>query len=365
MKKFLLPALALIGSVALSNAASDVVIKFDGKPSGDTLLLQRATVENLINARSRKDLKITTDTIVLKGNQAKVAIAQDANYRYNLVLPSRKSLDFYTMPGENLEVTVKSENPFEYTVYGSEMMNGLTQLQLAQAPLEEEARLIQSGQKKDATMEDLMNRYRKIFTDYIDANPASPASVFALMNLDGQQFLDYQKKLDNALASNMLYPMLLQRAERVKKGIEAEKLRDQLSNGSTPAPDFSLPDLEGKNVSLSQFKGKWVILDFWGSWCGWCIKGFPALKEAYKKYDGKLEIIGIDCGDSEDAWKNAIKKFQLPWVHVYNSEQAGVDKMYGIQGFPTKLIVDPQGKIVDITTGEDPSFFERLDNLMK
>ena len=360
MKNFLLPALALIGSVALSNATSDVIIKFDGKPSGDTLLLQRATVENLINARSRKDLKITTDTIILKDNQVKVPIAQDANYRYNLVLPSRKSLDFYTMPGENLEVTVKSENPLEYTVYGSEMMNGLTQLQLAQAPLEDEARLIQSGQKKDATMEDLLNRYRKIFTDYIDANPASPASVFALMNLDGQQFLDYQKKLDSALASNMLYPMLLQRAERVKKGIEAEKLRDQLSNGSTPAPDFSLPDLEGKNVSLSQFKGKWVILDFWGSWCGWCIKGFPALKEAYAKYKDKLEVVGVDCQETEEAWKKGVARFKLPWVNVFNTEKEKLLQRYGVEGFPTKVIISPEGMIVNITSGENPEFYNTL-----
>lgn len=360
MKKSLLFSFTILVSAGTIYASSEIVIKFDQKPSGDTILLQRATIENLIGAKSRKDLNIKTDTIVMKEDMVRVSLAEDASYRYNMVLPSRQSLDFYTMPGENLTVTIQSETPLKYTVYGSEMMNGLTQLHLAQAPLEEEAKLIQTGRKTDTTIDDVISRYRKIFTDYIDANPASPASVFALMNLDGQQFIDYQKKLDKSLVSNMLYPMVLKRAERVKKNMEAEKLRDQLSNGHTPAPDFTLPDLNGKNVSLSQFKGKWVILDFWGSWCGWCIKGFPALKEAYAKYKDKLEVVGVDCQETEEAWKKGVARFQLPWVNVFNTEKEVLLQRYGVQGFPTKVIINPEGMIVNITSGENPEFYTTL-----
>ena len=74
------------------------------------------------------------------------------------------------------------------------------------------------------------------------------------------------------------------------------------------APDFTLNDLSGKPLTLSSLRGKYVILDFWGSWCVWCIKGFPQMKEYYQKYAGKFEILGIDCNDPEAKWKAAVEK---------------------------------------------------------
>lgn len=67
-----------------------------------------------------------------------------------------------------------------------------------------------------------------------------------------------------------------------------------------PAPDFTLKDIQGNDFSLSSAKGKYVILDFWGSWCGWCIKGLPDMKKAYRKYKHKVVFVGIDCNDTEE-----------------------------------------------------------------
>lgn len=132
-----------------------------------------------------------------------------------------------------------------------------------------------------------------------------------------------------------------------------------------PAPDFKLEDINGNQLSLSDLRGKWVILDFWGSWCPWCIKGFPALKEAYKEYAGKVEVVGIDCGDTKDVWKDAVAKYELPWLQVYNPRESDLTEKYGIQGFPTKFIIDPQGNIANCTVGEDPAFFDALKALVK
>jgi thiol-disulfide isomerase/thioredoxin len=129
------------------------------------------------------------------------------------------------------------------------------------------------------------------------------------------------------------------------------------------APDFTLKDLKGKPLSLKSLRGKYVILDFWGSWCGWCIKGIPQMKEYYKKYSGKFEILGIDCNDTDQKWRDAVKKYQLPWLHVYNPRDSKVLKDYGVQGFPTKIIVGPDGKIVKTIIGEDPAFYTFLDKL--
>lgn len=131
------------------------------------------------------------------------------------------------------------------------------------------------------------------------------------------------------------------------------------------APDFTLNDINGKPLALSSLRGKYVVLDFWGSWCIWCVRGIPKMKEYYDKYKDKLEILSIDCNESEDKWKAGVEKYELPWLHVYQPRQGAVQttRLYNIQGFPTKILVDPDGNIVKTIIGEDPSFYTFLDEM--
>lgn len=150
--------------------------------------------------------------------------------------------------------------------------------------------------------------------------------------------------------------------------VDGEKVMEiQIINkeDAPPAEPFTLKDINGKNVSLSDFKGQWVILDFWGSWCPWCIKGFPELKETYEAYKGKVTIIGIDCNESEADWKAGVAKYELPWVNVYNPSSSELPAIYGVKGYPTKFIIDPDGLIRNMTVGHDPSFFIALQQLMQ
>ena len=89
------------------------------------------------------------------------------------------------------------------------------------------------------------------------------------------------------------------------------------------------------------------------------------MKKYYQKYQGKLEILGIDCNDPEEKWKAAVKELELPWLHVYCDESSNVLEQYGIQGFPTKLVISPEGKIVKTVIGEDPAFYTYLDQLFQ
>lgn len=130
------------------------------------------------------------------------------------------------------------------------------------------------------------------------------------------------------------------------------------------APDITLKDLGGKTVSLSSLRGKPVVLDFWGSWCVWCIRGFPKMKEYYQKYVGKFEIMGIDCNDTDEAWRKAVKDNDLPWLQVYCPEGSSVFDDYDIQGFPTKIILDTQGRVMKTFLGEDPAFYKYLDDIL-
>lgn len=132
------------------------------------------------------------------------------------------------------------------------------------------------------------------------------------------------------------------------------------------APDFTLEDINGKNFSFSSLRGKIVVVDFWGSWCGWCIKGMPEMKKYYDKYRGQLEIVGVDCGDTQEKWKAAVKDLGLPWIHVYNPKGLGdITPKYDIQGFPTKIIVGKKGEVLKVVIGEDPEFYSSLDEIMK
>lgn len=146
---------------------------------------------------------------------------------------------------------------------------------------------------------------------------------------------------------------------------KAEGSADMAEGSEDMAPDFTLNDIQGKPLRLSSLRGQYVVLDFWGSWCPWCIKGFPRMKEYYKKYEGKFEILGIDCNEGMEAWKASVEEQQLPWLHVYNPNGSDVLEAYGIQGFPTKVIIGPDGKVVRTIIGEDPAFYTLLDELFK
>ena len=153
------------------------------------------------------------------------------------------------------------------------------------------------------------------------------------------------------------------------KTVEADAVKtevQQVENVQADlAPDFELPDLQGNPLKLSSLRGKYVVLDFWGSWCIWCIRGIPHMKEAYRKYKDKMEILGIDCQDTEEKWKAAVEEHQLPWLQVRCPEDylQTLGQQYRIQGFPTKVIIDPEGRLVKVVVGENPAFYTFLDQL--
>ena len=129
------------------------------------------------------------------------------------------------------------------------------------------------------------------------------------------------------------------------------------------APDFTLKTPDGSTLTLSSLRGQYVVLDFWGTWCKWCVKGIPDMKAYYKKYEGMFEMVSIDFGDSEDTWLKAIDSYDMEWLHVITDEEsaAKLQKDYSIEGFPTKIVIDPEGTIIHTTGGEDPSFYKYLD----
>ena len=126
----------------------------------------------------------------------------------------------------------------------------------------------------------------------------------------------------------------------------------QLKPGQ-PAPDFTLDDLQGQSVSLSDFKGQAVFLDFWASWCGPCIGAVPHLEELKQRTrDQKVVFLNISL-DSADEWHQAVDEHGLTVVHVRSPGGwlAAVAQLYQIRGIPTYLLVGPDGLLAGRVDG--------------
>ena len=202
--------------------------------------------------------------------------------------------------------------------------------------------------------------------DFIKQHPTYEASATIINRLeDLDQMEEAVKSLSAEVREGRMKPYYMEYLNRQRERKAIKERAKKAQETGVVAPDFTLNDLQDKPLSLSSLKGKYVVLDFWGAWCGWCIKGFPQMKEYYNKYKGKFEILGIDCNDTPEKWRDAVKKYELPWLQVYNPKGSKVLEDYAIQGFPTKIIVGPDGKIVKTIVGEDPAFYTLLDELFK
>ncbi len=184
-----------------------------------------------------------------------------------------------------------------------------------------------------------------------------------------QQSADAFLELEQGLQAGVRDGLLKERIAEAKAYFERRKQLEANAAAlvqDAVAPDFTLTDIHGKPVRLSDYAKRYVVLDFWGTWCPWCIKGMPEMKRYYEKYGRKVTFIGIACRDRLDKVQDLVKKEKLPWLSVMNGEgDNDVSFRYGVSGYPTKVILKPGLKVEKVVLGEDPVFYETLDALMK
>lgn len=132
-------------------------------------------------------------------------------------------------------------------------------------------------------------------------------------------------------------------------------------------PDFTLKDVEGRTVRSSDFRGKkYIVLDFWGTWCYWCMKGMPQMRACYDKYKDRVEFIGVNCHDKEEACRKAIAEKGMTWTQVINHPDSDTDltELFAVSAYPTKIILSPQGILEGYFQGESEEFYQRLEQLL-
>jgi peroxiredoxin len=279
------------------------------------------------------------------------SVSEPNLYQLNLDGVQKKSILF--IGNEKVNVSGDVEAIQDLAVNGSKIHNDFEVFKKTFNPLFQQ--LTEMGQrinrlpslsKNDSVMEAYRKHLDKIKSEvdrFVSSRPSSPVAPFVVV---------VTSEIEQDLGT------IEQRYARLDKnaqsGFYGKILRQQIDDKragaiGSEALDFSQTDPDGKQVTLSSFRGKYVLVDFWASWCRPCREENPNVVKAYKKFkDKNFTVLGVSLDSNRQPWLKAIKADDLAWTQVsdlkgWNNEAAA---KYNIQAIPQNLLVDPSGKII-------------------
>ncbi len=288
--------------------------------------------------------------------QLRVKFQPGADGKPTRMISGRDFAVIFISPGN---VEVSSLDSFSnVTVKGSKAHDEYLKLNNLLKPVNEQMRsasAIYSQAAKDKneparkaaenTLDSLDKVTREVYGAYVKNNLQSPIASYALSNYAGWEInvAEVEPLLNQLPAAQRNYPS-------VKTLTDNVAIAKKTSVGAI-AMDFTQNDTLGVPVKLSSLRGKYLLVDFWASWCGPCRRENPNVVKAYQAYKDKgFHILGVslDQPGAKDKWLEAIHKDGLTWTHVSDLKywQNDVAKLYGIQAIPQNLLLDPTGKII-------------------
>lgn len=243
------------------------------------------------------------------------------------------------------------------------------QIRVSGTPLNEEYNQLKQALSKASTpqADSTQNTYAAIskrqqdtYHEFVEKHPASWISLdVVLNNIGGLTGMQQKERLFNTLSPELKNSTA---GLAFTRNIEQAKL---LLPGN-PAPDFTEKDTAGIAISLKDYRGKYVLIDFWASWCMPCRAENPHVLKAYEKYkDRNFTILGVSLDKSRADWIKAIREDHLPWQQIssLDPENAEGAKKYAIRFIPQNYLVNPEGKIIAANLrGEE---LKKLDELLK
>ena len=351
MKQFFLSLAIVAAFIACNKGKNSYTIKgkLSNLKAGDAVVLQKWAAEDKSDtAYADKDGQFTFTGGVTEPSPASLVLLNPAGVQAPTIVFLEKgtiTIGGATEGANGLTVSGGTSNQENNTIqailksYYQQMKPLGDTLQAKMATKDTtntqllEARYIQLEQSQNT---DVMR--------FIQANPKSYVAAF-------YAFLFFNSS-NNTVAIDGVYSKLDKTVQRSYFGTKLKDISDRIKATDVvgkPAQDFTLQTPDNKSVSLSSLKGKYVLVDFWASWCGPCRKENPNVVNAYNQFkDKNFTILGVSLDEDKAAWQAAIAKDKLTWTHVSDLKgwQSSVAALYHIESIPANFLLDKDGKII-------------------
>ncbi len=349
MKKIITLLLLTVNITAWSQKR--ITISFDrdlpaGQKAPNGYNFETYLLQNLITYKI-DTLKVVNGNISIKNETSTITPYAVAR------MQPRQALIVFVEPNSNFNATISEPQLSIKTTKGSKAQAEYSRFMTDQGTIQRESQLAQGAITKVKNKDSLRNRV-KFLQMQINQKYIEFLNYQQDNNLGAYMIFDVANKNQRIPASDLkgLFDKLSTKGKQTHFGKQIDNRIKRLTamDLGNEAPDFTLLDKDGKKHTLSDFRGKYVLIDFWASWCGPCVREIPHLKVAYQKYKDKgFEIVSVSIDNKEEQWLRALKKYQLPWISVVDdkkTEKRITQNLYYVPTIPRTVLLDKKGKVI-------------------